>query len=204
VALAGRRNRKVNSDWFKGLNVISVSKMSPGQTGLVYSVHLSPDQLLDAAKRLNDMGCFIEDISGVDAADGFMVVYHFDHFRSPGRIALRVLAPHDKPEVPTISGVFSGADWHERECHDFYGVVFTDHTNMTPLLLPDDADFHPLVKEEGKRKRISELINPGDVIVKSPEFDAIFSPQPVDGVSSDDKGAAEAGANKEAGSSSEA
>ncbi|SPD72217.1 NADH-quinone oxidoreductase [uncultured Desulfobacterium sp.] len=195
----------MNSDWFKGLNLISVSKMSPEKTGLAYSVYLGPDHLLDAARRLYDLGCFIEDISVVDAADGFMVVYHFDHFTSPGRIALRVLAPHDKPEVSTISEVFSGANWHERECHDFFGVSFTGHPNMTPLLMPDDAGFHPLLKEDGKRKRMSEFISPGDVIVKSPEFDAIFAPaEPEEGSASDDKVAAKAGADKTAGSSSEA
>jgi NADH-quinone oxidoreductase subunit C len=51
------------------------------------------------------------------------------------------------PEIPTISSIFAGADWHERETHDFFGIKFIGHPNLTPLLLPEDADFHPLRKD---------------------------------------------------------
>ena len=182
----------MNIDWIKGLNAISVSKMSPEKTGLEFSIHLSPDELLNAVKVVNEKGFFIEDVSGVDTSEGFMVVYHFDHFTAQGRIAFRVLIPHDKPEVPTISGIFSGADWHERECHDFYGVTFTDHPNMTPLLLPDDADFHPLIKEAKNRKPISQLIDPGEVMVRSPEFDAIYAQAQAEDAAIKEGGAEEA------------
>jgi len=51
--------------------------------------------------------------------------------------------------LPTISSVHPGANWHERETHDFFGVQFTGHPDMSPLLLPEDADFHPLRKDFG-------------------------------------------------------
>jgi NADH-quinone oxidoreductase subunit C len=43
--------------------------------------------------------------------------------------------------------VFPGANWHERETHDFFGIVFLGHPDLSPLLLPEDADFHPLRKD---------------------------------------------------------
>jgi NADH-quinone oxidoreductase subunit C len=49
--------------------------------------------------------------------------------------------------LPTLSAIYPGADWHERETHDFFGVIFSGHPDLTPLLLPEDADFHPLRKD---------------------------------------------------------
>jgi len=83
--------------------------------------------------------------------------------------------PRDAPIVPTISQIFPGADWHERECHDFFGLTFDGHKNLLPLLLPEDADFHPLIKEDTKRKPIVDLMSPGEVRQSTPEFEALFT-----------------------------
>jgi NADH-quinone oxidoreductase subunit C len=184
----------------KGLEVVSSARMSPEKTGLVRSVFLTPKELLKAATSLYEQGYFIEDVSVLDTSDGFMVVYHFDHFTAPGRVALRVLVPHDIPEVPSVSGIFSGADWHERECHDFFGVIFTGHPNLVPLLLPDDADSHPLVKEGSARKRIAELMGPGEVEQSTPAFEALFAPTEPEG--GGEGGAEKAEAQTESGPSS--
>ncbi|MBU0481502.1 MAG: NADH-quinone oxidoreductase subunit C [Proteobacteria bacterium] len=63
------------------------------------------------------------------------------------RVVVRCKVPRSKPELPTISAICSGANWHERETHDFFGIVFTGHPDLSPLLLPEDADFHPLRKD---------------------------------------------------------
>jgi NADH-quinone oxidoreductase subunit C len=63
------------------------------------------------------------------------------------RVMVRVRLPRDTPELPTISGVFPSADWHERETFDFYGVIFLDHPNLIRILLPEEADFFPLRKD---------------------------------------------------------
>jgi NADH-quinone oxidoreductase subunit C len=192
----------MSGDWAKDLPVISRSKMSPDQAGTVESVFLHPQDLLNAVKHLYDAGYFIEDLSVVDTSDGLLVVYHFDHYTAPGRIALRVLVSHETPEIPSISGIFSGADWHERESHDFFGVIFTGHPNLVSLLLPEDSDFHPLLKKASDRKRLAELMTPGEVEVSTPAFEALF-PRPEEGGGAEKPGKPER-MDEETGSSSEA
>jgi NADH-quinone oxidoreductase subunit C len=167
----------VSAEWIKDLPVLSSARMSVLKTGLVHSVFLNAEELENAVKRLCDHEYSIEDVSVVDTVQGFMLVYHFDRLASPGRVALRILIPHDKPEVPSISDIFPGANWHERECHDFFGVIFTGHPNLVALLLPEDAKFHPLLKPTEDKKAIREIMSPGDVEVSTPAFEALF-PKP--------------------------
>lgn len=81
--------------------------------------------------------------------DEIEVVYDFNRFESRHRVVLRVRTPRSHPQVPTILDIYPIAHWHEREAHDFFGVVFTGHSYLVPLLLPEDADFHPLLKDYG-------------------------------------------------------
>jgi NADH-quinone oxidoreductase subunit C len=64
-----------------------------------------------------------------------------------GRIVIRVRVSRENPELPSISKIFGGANWHEREAHDMFGFVFSGHPDLSPLLLPEDATFHPLRKD---------------------------------------------------------
>jgi len=79
--------------------------------------------------------------------DEFEVVYDFNRYESLCRVTVRVRVPRSVAEVPMISSIYPGADWHERETHDFFGIRFAGHPCLKPLLLPDDADFHPLRKD---------------------------------------------------------
>lgn len=62
-------------------------------------------------------------------------------------VAIRVRVPRDKPEVPSVMGVWTGADWHERETYDLLGVVFTGRSDLQRILLPEDWPGHPLRKD---------------------------------------------------------
>jgi NADH-quinone oxidoreductase subunit C len=79
--------------------------------------------------------------------DEMEIVYDFNHYKSFCRIAVRVRVPRSNPQLPTISKIYPGADWHERETHDFFGIKFIGHPNLIPLLLPEDSDYHPLLKD---------------------------------------------------------
>jgi NADH-quinone oxidoreductase subunit C len=121
----------------------------PRKKGWHLDVRVSPEQVVEAARLVDRQGFAIDTVTGVDwlAAGEMEVVYDFFHPTLPLRIVIRTRVPRSKPEVPTISEVFPGANWHERETHDFFGIVFLGHPDLSPLLLPEDADFHPLRKD---------------------------------------------------------
>jgi NADH-quinone oxidoreductase subunit C len=75
------------------------------------------------------------------------VVYDYFHSSRGVRAVVRARIPRENPEIPTLSQVFPGANWHERETHDFFGIRFLGHPDLSPFLLPEDADYHPLRKD---------------------------------------------------------
>lgn len=80
------------------------------------------------------------------------LVYTFNRFDVADRHVVFVMIPGEIPgvEIASIAGVSSAANWLEREIYDMYGVRFTDHPNLQRLLLPEDADFHALLKDFGR------------------------------------------------------
>jgi NADH-quinone oxidoreductase subunit C len=110
---------------------------------------IAPNQVVAAAELLDRYGFAIDTITGVDwmTAGQMEVVYDFFHPASPVHVVVRTRVPRDNPELPTISKVFPGANWHERETHDFFGIRFQGHPDLSPLLLPEDATYHPLRKD---------------------------------------------------------
>jgi NADH-quinone oxidoreductase subunit C len=119
------------------------------QKGFNLDAAVSPDQVVFAAEQLDKEGFSLDTITGVDwlAEQQMEVVYDYLHATRPLRAVVRTRIPRENPELPTISKVFPGANWHERETHDFFGIRFLGHPNLTPFLLPEDADFHPLRKD---------------------------------------------------------
>lgn len=117
--------------------------------GYHLDVALSPDKIVAAVEILNRENFFIETITGVDWIDEQQLeaVYDFNHFDELCRVVIRTRTDRNNPAIPTISHIYQGANWHERETHDFFGIKFTGHPNLEPLLLPEDADFHPLLKD---------------------------------------------------------
>ena len=75
------------------------------------------------------------------------VVYVFNRFSARHRVNLRVRTPRSNPQIPTIAEIFPIAHWQEREIHEFFGIVFIGHPYLIPLLLPEDAEYHPLLKD---------------------------------------------------------
>jgi len=109
-----------------------------------------PDQVVAVAQIMDTEGFFLESIAGVDWLEKQQLEVLYDYNRLGGehcRVMVRTLVPRTEPVVPTISGVFPAANWHERETFDFYGVHFQNHPNLIRILLPEDADFHPLLKD---------------------------------------------------------
>jgi NADH-quinone oxidoreductase subunit C len=134
-------------------------------------VVVEPAGLLEVCRFLRDDGRLRFDllncISGVDYLEpdakkapkaGFEphveVVYHLSSFAHKHRFVLKLLLPRWKgdkpgelPEVPSVTGLWRTADWHEREVYDLCGVRFIGHPELTRILLADDWVGHPLRKD---------------------------------------------------------
>jgi NADH-quinone oxidoreductase subunit C len=126
-----------------------VQPPDPKVKGYHFDATVAPDQVVAAAEELYRYGFAIDTITGVDwmAAGEMEIVYDFFHPMTNLQAVVRARVPRLKPELPTISKVFPGANWHERETHDFFGIKFLGHPDLSPLLLPEDADYHPLRKD---------------------------------------------------------
>lgn len=79
--------------------------------------------------------------------DELEVVYDFNLYAARHRVCLRVRTPRSNPQLHTIAEIYPIAHWHEREIHEFFGIVFLGHPYLIPLLLPEDAEYHPLLKD---------------------------------------------------------
>ena len=119
------------------------------RSGIAFSAQVPAAKLRDAASACESAGYYLESITGLDFRDTAELVYHLNCYEPMSRLALRVLRQPDEAP-PTLSDIFPSAQWLEREVHEFFGVSFIGHPDPRPLLLPEDADYHPLRKTFGK------------------------------------------------------
>jgi NADH-quinone oxidoreductase subunit C len=117
------------------------------------TVHIEPGDLVEVMTFLrDDARCqFISiiDICGVDfpaRAKRFDVVYHLLSPKQNVRIRVKLQAD-EETMVPSITGVFAGADWFEREAYDLYGILFSGHPDLRRLLTDYGFEGHPLRKD---------------------------------------------------------
>ncbi len=133
--------------------------------GYHFDIFVPPRLVREAARMLDEKEFSLDAVTGVDwiAEKQFEVIYDFFHFLSLVRVAVRTRIPRDRPEIPSLAGIYPGADWHERETHDFFGIRFVDHPNLIPILLPEDATYHPLRKDFSYRPELNheaDLVRP--------------------------------------------
>ncbi len=111
-----------------------------------------------AAERLADVCRFLRDdastrfdflrlISTVDRGPHLSSVYHLYSYEHYHAIVLRVDVDREAPNVPSVASIWSAAEWHEREAFDMMGIVYTNHPELTRILLPDDWEGFPLRKD---------------------------------------------------------
>ncbi len=88
------------------------------------------------------------DVTAVDWKDHFDLVAHFLSVNKGHKVFVRCSLPHEEhPEIDSLSSLFAGADWHEREVYDFFGIRFAGHPDLRRLFLEDDFPGHPLRKD---------------------------------------------------------
>ncbi|MGW0753089.1 NADH-quinone oxidoreductase subunit C [Streptomyces sp. NPDC002587] len=97
------------------------------------------------------LGCtYFDWLSAVDEpGTGFRICAHVVSLENHRvrRLLLRTTVPHAAPSLPSAVAVYAGAEWHERETFEMFGVVFTDHPHLVHLLLPENFEGHPLRKD---------------------------------------------------------
>lgn len=124
-------------------------------SGDMPAIIVSPDHLIDTIKRLSsdpNFGfTFLTDLCGVHYPDQsppvLGVIYHLHNLVLNARIRVKCFVPVTSPIVPTLTGLFSSANWMERETYDFYGVQFSGHPELTRILNEDSLQEFPLRKE---------------------------------------------------------
>lgn len=118
--------------------------------GFHLDAQVNQDQVVQAAEILDQHEFTLEAVTGVDwiKENQFEIVY--DYAYTGGKLlrtVVRARVAREQPDIPTISAVYPGANWHERETWDLFGINFVGHPQLERFLLPDDCDFHPLRKD---------------------------------------------------------
>jgi len=94
---------------------------------------------------------FLADVCGFDRGPEeeprFEVNYHLFSTTKHHRLRLKVLLNEEDTHVPTVTGVWRTANWHERETYDLFGVIFDGHPDLRRILLPDDWQGYALRKD---------------------------------------------------------
>lgn len=117
------------------------------------NVAVSSDALIGLVEGLKSQQGFIylTDICGAHYPDRvggeFEVVYHLHNLVANQRVRIKVALSESALTVPTLTGLYAGANWMERETFDFYGIQFDGHPDLRRILNMDDMDYHPLRKQ---------------------------------------------------------
>ena len=130
---------------------VTETKVAYGQL----TVTVEPDALPEVARICKEDSSlwfdFFDFMAGVDEREaGFSVVTHLYSVSHRHHVTLRALAPggREAPRLPTLTGVYRGADWHEREAYDMFGIEFTGHPGLLPRILTvENFEGFPLRKE---------------------------------------------------------
>ena len=119
-------------------------------------IHIAPAALPKTTDWLkNDPELYFDylsQISGVDYLEQdreprFEAVYELHSMKHSHSIRIRVQLDEENPTVPTVTDLWKGADFPERELFDMFGFNVTGHPNLKRLIMPEDWEGHPLLKD---------------------------------------------------------
>ena len=119
------------------------------------AIDVPTSEIFAVLKALRDDAGFdlLSDVTAIDWAEGaaprFTAVYHL--YSTTSHAAVRVAAPcagdDAAPTVPSVVALWPGANWHEREAFDMFGIKFTGHPDLRRILMWDGYPYHPLRKD---------------------------------------------------------
>jgi NADH-quinone oxidoreductase subunit C len=107
------------------------------------------ESILELCRQLKDRYAFehLSLISAVDLLDRFQLVYHLASYQNHSLLEIKIDVPKEDPKVKSVTPLWGGANWHEREAYDMMGIVFEGHPDMRRILLPQDYKYFPLRKD---------------------------------------------------------
>ena len=86
-------------------------------------------------------------VTAIDWPDKLQAVYILASYQHNHRLTLKVNLPRDTAKIPSLCQLWSGANWHERETYDLFGIKFIDHPDLQRIMMPADWEGHPLRKD---------------------------------------------------------
>jgi NADH-quinone oxidoreductase subunit C len=140
----------------------------PGCGGLQASTFRDNHRVVVPADRVHDALAFLKDECGFDllvdlsaadylrypdATDRYGVWYLLTNTAENLRLVVKTWVNDPDPVLPSVYGLWAGADWMEREVYDMYGIVFDGHPDLRRILLPDEFTAFPLRKDYPMRGR---------------------------------------------------
>lgn len=94
---------------------------------------------------------FLTDVTGIHYPEQpekeLGVIYHLHNMKENFRIRLKAFAKREEAEFETLTDLFAGANWMERETYDFFGIIFKGHPDLRVILNMEDLGYHPMLKE---------------------------------------------------------
>lgn len=118
------------------------------------TIRVGKEHIVDICKFLKEDEdlCFdfLADLFGIDmntAQDRFGVIYNLYSLKNKFRIRLKTYTQENDPKVPSVTGIWKTANWHEREVFDMFGIIFEGHPDLRRIYMPEDFQYYPLRKE---------------------------------------------------------
>lgn len=119
------------------------------------SVEVKPNRILQLFQHLFEHPTlqfqFLTDVTGIHFPNSkgkeIGVIYHLHSLQNNIRIRIKAFVPVEKPHIASLTPLYAGANWMEREAYDFYGIIFDGHPNLKRILNVDEMDYFPMRKE---------------------------------------------------------
>jgi NADH-quinone oxidoreductase subunit D len=127
---------------------VTLQEASYERNGYHLAVEAQNGSIPDIARFFKDRSFYLEDMCCVDYVDYLDIVYFLNKYTDLCRVKVSLKLEPDKPVAPTIFQIYTMARWYEREIHEFFGVLFDGHPNLTYLFLHDGIDYYPLRKKQ--------------------------------------------------------
>ncbi len=116
------------------------------------TLFISPSRIVEACRFLKDEQKFVR-LSGITAVDWhpadprFEVVYLLHSLEKNTRLRLKCRVSESQCEIDSVTGLWRGANWYEREVFDMFGIKFRNHPDLRRILMPNDWEGNPLRRD---------------------------------------------------------